>query len=482
MRTALVLLLILALASIAGSLVPQVGLADARISQIAQQHPLRFEIYARLGLFDVYGSWWFTLVYTLLLISLVTCLFPRTRATFRAIRSRPVPVSDIDAMRHYAEVAVMSQPSTAIAAARRVLRRRRWLRMNAPDGATSIAADKGSLREAGSLVFHWAFLLLLVGVVWGRGTGFTGKALIIEGQTWSEAHANYDGTLREGSWLGEDHSGALVTVEDFEATYRLTGQPADFVTRATLSRSDGSDAREVEIRVNDPARVGHVKFYQYGYGWAPVVEVEHDGEVIADSPIVCSQGVPPEGVSPLQLPWNCVLKVTSVRPQVGLAFRLWPDSRALAAILGQGLPMPMIMEFQPVLSYTAYEGDLRADRVQGTGELDTSGMREIGEGVVGAGQVVAIRDDLTVAFTDLRQYTVLQVTRDRGVGIVFLAAILVMGGLLFSIYGSRRRVFVDAVATGEGSVLRIGGFAVQRIEDFEIEFADLVERLKEPVA
>ena len=481
MRTALVLLLILALASVAGSLVPQVGLADARIAQIAIAHPLRFEVYARLGLFDVYGSWWFTLVYTLLLVSLVTCLIPRTRATFRAIRTRPAPVGDLDAMRHYAEVPVASEPSAAIAGARRVLRGRRWFRMNADHGS-AIAADKGALREAGSLAFHWAFLLLLVGVVWGRGTGFTGKAVIVEGQSWTEAHANYDGTLREGSWFGEDHSGATIAVEDFEATYRITGQPADFVTRATVASADGSDARAVEIRVNDPARVGHVKFYQYGYGWAPVVRVEHDGEVIADAPIVCTQGVPPAGTSPLQLPWDCVLKIASVRPQVGVAFRLWPDSRALAAILGQGLPMPMIMEFQPVLSYTAYEGDLRADQTQNLGRLDTSAMRRIGDGAIGAGQVVAVRDDLTVAFTDLRQYTVLQVTRDRGMGIVLLAAILVLGGLLLSLYGSRRRVYVDAVPAGAGSVLRIGGFAVQRIEEFEAEFADLVGRLREPVA
>ena len=91
-------------------------------------------------------------------------------------------------------------------------------------------------------------------------------------------------------------------------------------------------------------------------------------------------------------------------------------------------------------------------------------------------------DGLTVAFTDLRQYTVLQVTRDRGVGLVLAAAILVLGGLLLSLYGSRRRVYVDAVPAGAGSVLRIGGFAVQRTEDFESEFADLVERLREPVA
>ena len=481
MRTALVLLLLLALASVAGSLVPQVGVADARIAQTFRDHPLRAELYARFGLFDVYGSTWFTLIYVLLLVSLVTCLVPRTRATFRAIRTRPQPSGDLDAMRHYAEVAVAAEPAAAIAGVRRLLRRRRWLRMNPADGAPAIAADKGVLREAGSLVFHWAFLVLLLGVVWGRGTGFTGKAVIVEGQTWTEAHANFDGSLREGSFFGEDHAGATVTVESFVASYRVTGQPKDFVTTAVVARADGSDRRRVDIRVNHPARVGHVKFLQFGYGWAPVLRVEQDGRAIFDGPVVCRQDAPPAGVSPLQLPWDCVLKLTSLRPQVGVAFRLWPDSRALYAILGSGQPMPMLMVFDPVLTWTAFEGDLRADRVQAITSLDTAAMRPIGDGALGAGRTVTIRPGLTVSFPDLRRYTVLQVTRDRGTGVVLAAAILILGGLLLSLYGSRRRVFVTAEPAGAGSVLRVGGFAVQRPDEFEREFAALVADLREPV-
>jgi cytochrome c biogenesis protein ResB len=77
---------------------------------------------------------------------------------------------------------------------------------------------------------------------------------------------------------------------------------------------------------------------------------------------------------------------------------------------------------------------------------------------------------------------VLQVTRDRGAGIVLVAAILILGGLLLSLYGSRRRVFVTAEPAGAGSVLRVGGFAVQRTDEFEREFAALVADLREPVA
>jgi cytochrome c biogenesis protein len=478
MRTALVLLLILALASVAGSLVPQVGVADPRIAAMFRDHPLRARIYDQLGLFDVYGSWWFTLITSLLFLSLIACLVPRTRALVRNLRARPMAARELGAMRHYSEIAVAASPDRAIVRARRVLRRRRF-RVSGPNGTPSLAADKGLAREAGSLVFHWAFLVLLVGVVWGRGTGFSGQAVIVEGETWTEAHANYDGTIREGRYFGEDHSGVRIRVDDFEATYRMTGQPKDFVTRAELFDAQGVPVQGVEIRVNHPAELEGVKFYQFGYGWAPVIRVERGGETIADGPVVCQQDAPPEGLSPLQVPWNCVVKLTTLEPQVGIHFELWPDSRGLLALLETGQAMPMIVEFSPVMTYEAFEGVLRSDRVQSAGSLDTSAMRPLDTGVLGAGETIDLRRGLTLGFPDLRQYTVLTVSRDRGLWIVLLAAILILLGLLPALYSSRRKLWVTAEPDGSGAVLKVGGFALQRRGQFEEEFSKVVRDLEQ---
>src|SRR6266508_4282438 len=255
MRTALVLLLLLGVAAVAGSLVPQVGTSNARILAMFRDHPLRADIYDKLGLFDVFGSWWFTLIYSLLLISLAACLFPRTRALVRNIRSRPQPSRELDAMRHYAVRPVPAEPERAIADARRVLRRR-FFRVAQSNGAgpPALAADKGLAREGGSRLFHWSFFLIRVGMVWGKGTGFTGQAVIVEGQTWTEAAANYDGRINEGRFVDDgDHSGVRIHVEDFTATYRIpSGIPEDFVTHAELYDANGAFLRTVDIRVNHP--------------------------------------------------------------------------------------------------------------------------------------------------------------------------------------------------------------------------------------
>src|SRR5919106_2929147 len=89
MRTALILLLVVAVAAMFGSLVPQAPIAPGAVESLYRDHPLQARVYEVLGLFDVYGSWWFTLAYALLLISLASCLVPRTRALVRSLRRRP---------------------------------------------------------------------------------------------------------------------------------------------------------------------------------------------------------------------------------------------------------------------------------------------------------------------------------------------------------------------------------------------------------
>ncbi len=85
---------------------------------------------------------------------------------------------------------------------------------------------------------------------------------------------------------------------------------------------------------------------------------------------------------------------------------------------------------------------------------------------------------ITVTFSDLRQYTVLQVGRDRALPLVLLASVVLLIALLPALYGSRRKIFVRAETNGEGTVLKVGGFALQRRETFEEEFARLVEDLE----
>ena len=135
----------------------------------------------------------------------------------------------------------------------------------------------------------------------------------------------------------------------------------------------------------------------------------------------------------------------------------------------------MLVDYDPVIRYTVWRGPL-TDPSPTT--LDTTFMRKTARGIVGAGRTVDLTageqldpgqtvDGLTLSFPDLRHYSVFQVTRDRGVPIVLVAAILILLGLLPALYTSRRKVWVRAEPNGDGSVLKVGGFALQRKPQFE---------------
>src|SRR4029077_12832327 len=121
MRTALILLLLLALGAVAGSLIPQWPNSPDRVLDYQRKHAFWGAFFDRAGFFDVFGSWWFVLITVLLFVSLVACLIPRTRATWRAVRQRPIQAREIDAFRHYVERPVAAPPAAAVEASRRVL-------------------------------------------------------------------------------------------------------------------------------------------------------------------------------------------------------------------------------------------------------------------------------------------------------------------------------------------------------------------------
>ena len=89
MRTALVLLFLLALASIPGSVLPQQGIDPAAVSQYYAAHPALAPFLARLSGFDVFGAPWFAAIYLLLFASLAGCVLPRTYRMARSARQPP---------------------------------------------------------------------------------------------------------------------------------------------------------------------------------------------------------------------------------------------------------------------------------------------------------------------------------------------------------------------------------------------------------
>jgi cytochrome c biogenesis protein len=504
MRTALVLLFLLAAAAAVGSLLPQIPNSPERVASYRLAHPFFGTLFLRAGFFDVYGSWWFALILTLLFVSLIACLLPRSRAMIRTIRQRPIQAREIDAFPQYRELRVAAEPGAAATTARTVLRHHGYRVALAEDGR-AVAAEKGALREIGSLVFHWAFLVLLVAVIVGKGTGYVGHATIVEGQTWTDAAFNYDGDLRTGRFSSGAHTGIGIKLLDYSDAFRQSGVPMDFTSKVDLLNPDGTLARADTVTINHPVSFDGVRIFQFGFGWAPVVTITERGATIYHGPVVMGQDAQP-GDNPLTVPWVGFVKLPTLRPQVAIKLELYPDSVAYFAGLIAGVPQPMTQANDPFMRYSVWKGKLLDPSLSG---LDTRLMHQVATGGIGRGWTVDLArgcvtsgasssslprqlagtvcptraaSGLTMSFPQLRQYSRLQISRDTTVPWVLGAAILILAGLVAAMYSSRRKLWVRAEPKDAGSVVRIGGFALQRKDRFEEAFPKIVEDLDAAIA
>ncbi len=504
MRTALVLLFLLAAAAAVGSLLPQIPNSPERVASYRLAHPFFGTLFLRAGFFDVYGSWWFVLILTLLFVSLIACLLPRSRAMIRTIRQRPLQAREIDAFPQYRELRVAAEPAAAAATARTVLRHHGYRVALAEDGR-AVAAEKGALREVGSLVFHWAFLVLLVSVIVGKGTGYVGHATIVEGQTWTDAAFNYDGDLRTGRFSSGAHTGIAIKLLDYSDAFRQSGVPMDFTSKVDLLNPDGTLARADTVTINHPVSFDGVRIFQFGFGWAPVVSITEGGATIYHGPVVMGQDAQP-GDNPLTVPWVGFVKLPTLRPQVAIKLELYPDSVAYFAGLIAGVPQPMTQANDPFMRYSVWKGKLLDPSLSG---LDTRLMHQVATGGIGRGWTIDLArgcvtsgasssnlprqlagtvcpagaaSGLAMSFPELRQYSRLQISRDTTVPWVLGAAILILAGLVAAMYSSRRKLWVRAEPKDAGSVVRIGGFALQRKDRFEEAFPKIVEDLDAAIA
>ncbi|HEY3736762.1 MAG TPA: cytochrome c biogenesis protein ResB, partial [Jatrophihabitans sp.] len=91
MRTALILLFLLAVAAVPGSILPQRPLNPDKTNSYITDHGGWGQFLNHVGMFDVFGSVWFSAIYLLLFVSLVGCLIPRIRLHARAMLRAPLP-------------------------------------------------------------------------------------------------------------------------------------------------------------------------------------------------------------------------------------------------------------------------------------------------------------------------------------------------------------------------------------------------------
>ncbi len=276
MSTALVLLFLLALAALPGAMLPQRNLNVQKVSQYIAAQPTLGPLFDKLELFDVFSSFWFTAIYVLLFLSLIGCLFPRLRAHLGALRSQPVRAPrNLSRLPHHFRGEVDISHDEALTRVRRSLKGWRIAVNPENDSGVSVSAEKGYLREAGNLVFHFSLIGLLVTVAIGKLVGYEGSVIVIAdgGPGFcNTSPAVYD-SFRAGSATdGTGLAPFCIKVNDFSADYLDTGQAEMFTSN--ISYQSGQDIatntwKDYRLRVNEPLRTDGARVYLTGHGYAP---------------------------------------------------------------------------------------------------------------------------------------------------------------------------------------------------------------------
>ncbi|MDQ1583428.1 MAG: cytochrome c biosis protein, partial [Microbacteriaceae bacterium] len=285
MRTALFLLMLLAVAAVPGSLVPQRSSDPNGVTQYFQANPQLAPFLDKLQAFDVYTSVWFSAIYLLLFASLIGCIIPRTKHHFQAMRQKPpkTPVR-LNRLAGFTtrDVGEADAGSTSVAAviesARSVLRRAGYrVTVYEDRNSTSVSAERGYLRETGNLVFHVALLGILVTVGIGGGFGYVGQKIVVVGQSFVNNLASYN-SFSPGRFFNDGTlSPFSIRVDDLAVKYETQnknalGLPLDYTTYVTTTQP-GSAPTKNTIKVNAPLEIAGTQVYLLGNGYAPTVTV-----------------------------------------------------------------------------------------------------------------------------------------------------------------------------------------------------------------
>ena len=393
--------------------------------------PGMVDVFERLGLFRVFSAPWFVFLLTLLVVSIVVCTLDRTPDLWRKERFvrvvQPQPFFDLrlDERARFDGV----DEALAVDGLRDVLRRGHFrVRQESGSGpageaVASVYGDRNQYFRLATLFTHLGLILFLAGAAITTAFGFETVVFLGEGDT---APVQAVGTP----------DNLLVKNIHFEAPTRSDGSIADFVTDLAVYRNGEQIARKT-IRVNDPLEVDGYVFHQNTFGPAVQLTV-HDstGELVWDGPVI-------------------------------LAGQLAGRPQGFLTIPGSDLGLLVVLDKTPAgQSMLALSG---ITTPSGDEASQIAFIRAISPGATSDPQTTA---GYSVTWSSTGAYTGMVIKRDPGQGLIWIAFLSLITGLVLSFYFPRRRVWAR-ISDGRIELALLA----DRYVNAEHEFDVLLERL-----
>ncbi|UCH01029.1 MAG: cytochrome c biogenesis protein ResB [Deltaproteobacteria bacterium] len=254
------LLLIIAIASILGTVIPQEYEGGESFSHLS---PGLVKAFNSLQLFDMYHSVWFIILMCLLSLNLIVCSvnrFPTSWRLFRKVPSldRSKPFEDLSPDR----VLVIERRLNEVIARVENLVRRRYKRVRRSDTAntTLFQGEKGAYSHFGVYIIHLSILIFILGEIIGSLFGFNAFVNLPEGEFTSTVYLRRQRGIKKLDFT--------VRCDKFSIAYYDNGMPKEY--RSDLSFLKNNKAiYQGPLLVNHPITFDGIKFYQASYGSVP---------------------------------------------------------------------------------------------------------------------------------------------------------------------------------------------------------------------
>ncbi len=395
--------------------------------------PGMVDIFERLGLFRVFSSTWFVFLLTLLVVSIVICTLDRTPAIWRTARFvKVVQAAPFFDLRLSERARFTEADDRAADELVRVLRGRHFrVREESAPAPTAedagqvchIYGDRNQYVKMMTLFTHLGLILFLAGGAITASLGYETVVFLGEGQTAPVHAVGTPGNL-------------LVKNVHFEAPTRPDGSFADFRTDLAVYQNGQLVARKI-IRVNDPLEVNGYVFHQNTFGPAADLAIrDASGSLLWDGPVLLAGdlGGRPQGF--ITIPGSTVGLLVVLDKSV--------DGVPLLAVTG--------------LAQTA-----------AVGQSNILFIRALG---LGRTTEPATTAGYAVTWKAAAAYTGMVIKRDPGQGLIWVAYLSLITGLVLTFYLPRRRVW----ARLHSDHLEVA-FLGDRYVDAEREFGGILDDL-----
>ena len=261
LRLAILLLLVIAIASGVGTAIPQRETAEF-YHRLYDPQPwlglLPGEGVLALQLDHIYSSGWFLGLLAWLALALLLCSWrrqwPALRASLRWIDYRkPRQLSKLS----LAESLATDQPAASLEKLGQLLEGKGWQIRRQGD---RLAARKGLLGKVGPLLVHAGMVVLMLGAAWGAVAGQRAEQYLAPGRSLELMDSRGSSKL-------------TLALDNFSIQRDPAGRPEQFTSQLRILEGDGSGGsllKQAQISVNHPLRFQGVTLYQADWALAAI--------------------------------------------------------------------------------------------------------------------------------------------------------------------------------------------------------------------